>query len=99
MVCKTIMMTLKNIWQFLWDCTKNNAQGCSLRLDQAPEVAWFPYVPLDGDNWGVPFNETYYAYAINNTGGVMVRFSLFYEGFWMGGGGVTSFWTLSWDYR
>lgn len=82
----TTMITLNNICQFLWDCTKNNAQGCSLQLDQAPEVAWFSYVPIDGSGWKVPSNETYYAHAINNTGGVMVRFSPFYKGFFLGGG-------------
>ena len=61
--------------QTLWNCTKNNAQGCSLRLENAPEVAWFPFFDDSSDaRWGIPSPDAYYSYAINDTGGVMVSF-------------------------
>ncbi|CAM9208422.1 unnamed protein product [Ascophyllum nodosum] len=58
----------------LWNCTKNNAQGCSLRLENAPEVAWFPFFDDSSDaRWGIPSPDVYYSYAINDTGGVMIE--------------------------
>lgn len=65
--------------QDLWYCTKNNAQGCSLQLNDVPEVAWFPYVPTYqgyfdyASGWGAPSSDAYYTYAVNNTGGSLVR--------------------------
>ncbi|CAM9558067.1 unnamed protein product [Choristocarpus tenellus] len=62
----------------LWDCTATNAQGCSLQLDDVPDVAWFPYVPTlaaYGDfasGWGAPVNGTYYDDAITKAGGRMI---------------------------
>lgn len=65
----------------LWSCTKNNAQGCSLRLEDSPTVAWFSYLPVDtspdaydvaGSFWGTSGNDTFYGHAINNTGGTLI---------------------------
>ncbi|CAB1103470.1 unnamed protein product [Ectocarpus sp. CCAP 1310/34] len=64
----------------VWFCTKTNAQGCSLELDESPTVAWFPFLPTDqdslyyeaGSGWGEPTLDSYYGQAVNDTGGTML---------------------------
>lgn len=66
--------------QALWLCTQDNAQGCSAQLDDSPTVAWFPFLPTDpvspyydaGSGYKAPDNVTFYAQAVENTGGTLV---------------------------
>eukprot|EP00752_Nemacystus_decipiens_P009351 g8357.t1 len=64
----------------LWLCTENNAQGCSVLLDDSPTVAWFPFLPTDpnsnyygaGSGYGAPNNDSYYSQAVESTGGTLL---------------------------
>ncbi|CAM9439659.1 unnamed protein product [Scytosiphon promiscuus] len=61
----------------LMNCTKTNAQGCSLALSESPTVAWFPYLPTDvsspfypaGSGWDAPDEDAYYTQAAEFAGG------------------------------
>ncbi|CAM9856202.1 unnamed protein product, partial [Hapterophycus canaliculatus] len=70
----------------LMNCTKINAQGCSLELSDSPTVAWFPYLPTDptspfdpaGSGWGPPKEDAYYTQAVEFAGGTPIYCGDFY---------------------
>lgn len=75
-----LLLYLSRIPQALMNCTKTNAQGCSVALSDSPTVAWFSYVPTDvsspfypaGSGWGAPGEDVYYTQAVEFAGGTPV---------------------------